>query len=172
MKNILFAFVMMIPFLGNAQSEGIEKFYEKYMHLKEVDMIDLDGFLLNLAIEYSDDSDAKAVKNAIHKLRIMNMDSINYVQKADKLALLRSLRTNKFEELIQVRDDGAKVDILIREEGNKITNLILVVDDVDNFVLLSLEGWIDWKHLENLEIDVEGSEHLEKISSKKKYNRA
>ncbi len=166
MKRIFFSICLLsIVQLGFSQNQVIEKFYNKYMDKENVSDIHLEGFLLTMAAKFAnnDGHNETDILTKITKLRVLLMEDQNMVDLADKKMLQKGLRQEQFEELMQIRDGKAKIDFMVRESEGKITNLLMLVDDKDSFILLSLEGNLSWKDIKNLNIDVEGGEHINKI---------
>lgn len=163
MKSIFVLFFTAMLTFCQAQNESIERFYSKYTKLENVTEINISGNLLNLVATYSDENSEGKVLEKISKLRILAIDDQHIVETSDKKAMLSGLRKNHFEELMQIRDGKSRIDFMIREKGNKITNILMLVDDEDSFFLLSLEGNITWKDIEKLNIDIDGAEHLKKM---------
>ena len=165
MKNlIIIAFTCFLSFSAFAQNQAIETFYNKYMDMEDITDISLEGWLLNMVATYASETDEKVdLTKKISKLRIMIMDEKNIVQKNDKKSLMSGLRSGQFEELFQIRDGKTKIDFMIREEGETITNFIMLVDEVDSFILLSLEGALSLEDLKKLNIEVEGAEDFKKL---------
>ena len=91
------------------------------------------------------------------------MEDENLVTYDDRKDLIRSLEKDKFETFLQVRDGGDKIDFFIREDGDQITNILMVVNGKDGFILLSLEGLLNLEEIIDLNIDIEGSEYLKKL---------
>ncbi len=149
--------------IAQDSNKVIESFYDKYKAKEDVTHIKLKGWVINLAAKFADDEDAKRVLKKISKLRVLVMEDGNIVNDTDRKILGRALRTDDFEDLVYVRDGETKISIKMREHKGVITNVFLTVDDPDGFILLSLEGELLWKDLQELEIDVEGAEHLKKI---------
>ena len=163
MKNLII--VIIATFFVNisfAQNRVIEQFYDKYTKLENVTEIDISGGLLNMVASFSDDADTKILEK-VSKLRILAIDDQSVIDTQDKKALVKGLRSSKFEELMQIRDGKSKIDFMVRESNNKITNILMMVDDEDSFFMLSLEGNISWKDIEKLDINVDGAEHLKKM---------
>ncbi len=164
MKNLLVILSLTIlPLFSFAQNQPIETFYNKYMQFSEVSNINLEGWLLQMVASYTDDSDSADLIEKITKLRVMIVDEKGLVAKSDKINLMKGLKKKGFEDLMQVRDGNSKIDFMLRESNKKITNVIMTVDDGDSFILLSLEGNMSWKDLKNLNIEVDGGEHLKNI---------
>ncbi|MEL6922748.1 MAG: hypothetical protein AAFO94_01790 [Bacteroidota bacterium] len=57
----------------------------------------------------------------------------------------------------------------MREDGEFVTDIIMTVQGDDGFFLLSIEGLIRLRDLENMDIEFDGSNHLKKI---KKHRQA
>jgi len=163
MKNSIIVIVFcLISAISFGQTKSIEAFYNKYKTYENVTDVTLKGWLLNMAM--SSESEGKEdVLEKISKLRVLVMDEGNLVSKTELSGLLKSVRSEKFEDLMTVRDDETKVDFLIREEGKFVTNLLVLVHEPDGFVLISLEGMLDLKDLENINFDIEGGDHFKKI---------
>lgn len=163
MKNIIIvALIATLPSLALGQNKSIEKFYNKYKAQENVTDINLQGWVLELAASFSDDGSEKVLEK-ISKLRVLVIEEGNLIKSGEYNQLIKDVKKDAFEELMQFKDGNDKVDIMMREKGNKITNVLLVARGNDSFIMLSLEGLLDWKDLKSLEIDVEGAEHLKKL---------
>ncbi|MEM6965530.1 MAG: DUF4252 domain-containing protein [Bacteroidota bacterium] len=167
MKKILLALAMLaIPLFAFSQHECIEKFYNKYISDEKVTDISLDGWILSLAAKMTDEEGTEILEK-VTKLRIMVAEDKNVVPKADIKQLMRDVRKNQFEDLLTVREEDTRVNFMIREEGDKITNVLVVVHGADEFVLLSLEGSLDFDELRELDFDVEGGNIFKKLPNKR-----
>lgn len=168
MKNILsiLGFLCLFISLSQAQSKNIESFYDQYAKDENVTNVTIKGWLLDIATQFTDDADSKEVLSKITKLRVLVMENGNPVTKKDFNKLKRDIQKDDFEELLQIRDEGSHVDFYIREEGDLITNVLMLVNDEDEFVLLSLEGLMKLEDLKHIKIESEGSEHFEKIGER------
>ncbi|MFT5264956.1 MAG: hypothetical protein ACI8YQ_003706 [Polaribacter sp.] len=168
MKNILFL-SLLICFCSStvqAQSNSIESFYEQYAKNEKVTNVTIKGWLLDIASHITSDESSKEVLSKITQLRILLMEDGNPVTKNELSRLKKGIKKDHFEELLQIRDEGSHVDFYIREEGDHITNVLMLVNDNDEFVLLSLEGLLKLEDLKNIKIDTDGAEHFEKIKRK------
>ncbi len=163
MKNIIIVAIMAIaPLMSFAQNKSIENFYNKYKAKENVTDINLQGWVLELAATFAGEESGEILEK-ITKLRVLVVGEGNVIPNNEYNQLVREVRKDSFEELIQFKDGNDKVDIMLREKGDKITNVLLIARGADGFIMLSLEGNMDWNDLKSLEIDVEGAEHLNKI---------
>lgn len=168
MKNILIVVaVLLLPLSGYSQ-KGVKSFYNKYKKYENVTSVKLQGWVIKLAAKFADDPDAKKAARHISKLRVLTMENGNLVTKEDYKSLIRSIRKDQFEDLIMVREGTTKINLYIKEKKDKITNALLIVNDVDEFVMISLEGKLRLKDLEELDITVEGGDYFNKLPKNKK----
>lgn len=166
MKKLIIAIaIMVIPFLASSQNECIEKFYDKYVGNEKITDISLNGWILSLASEMSDDEGDKILEK-ITKLRIMIAEENNTISKTEIKQLMKDVRKNKFEDLMTIRDDGNQINFMIRENNNTITNVLVVIRGDDDFILLSLEGNLNFDDLKELKFDVEGGDVFKKLPKK------
>jgi hypothetical protein len=167
MKNLILFTLILAPFFLNAQIQSIENFYNKYMEHEKATQINLKGWLLQMASDEEEGEEAEDnIFDKIEQLRILVMEDGNAVSQSDYKKLMKDVQKDNFEQLMKVQDEGTQVDILLREEGGKITNVLLVVFEEDEFVLLSLEGLFDYDDLPELNLDMNGANHLKKIPKK------
>ncbi len=166
MKKLIIAIaIMVIPFLASSQHECIEKFYDKHVGNEKITDISLNGWILSLASEISDDEGDKILEK-ITKLRIMIAEKNNTISKTEIKQLMKDVRKNKFEDLMTIRDDGNQINFMIRENNNTITNVLVVIRGDDDFILLSLEGNLNFDDLKELKFDVEGGDVFKKLPKK------
>lgn len=168
MKNI-FSLSFLVLFslsIIQAQNNSIESFYEQYAKDEKATNVTIKGWLLDIASHITSDESSKEVLSKITQLRVLLMEDGNPVTKKELSRLKKGIKKDQFEELLQIRDEGSHVDFYIREEGDHITNVLMLVNDNDEFVLLSLEGLLKFEDLKNIKIDTEGAEHFEKIKQK------
>ena len=165
MKKIIIAIaILAIPFFAFSQHEEIETFYNKYIKNEKVTDVSLNGWILSLASKMSDEEGTEILKK-ITKLRVMIAEK-NIVAKNDVRQLMRDVRKNEFEDLIIVREEDTRVNFMYREEDETITNVLVVVRSDDEFILLSLEGALNFEDLKELNFDVEGGDVFQKLPSK------
>lgn len=151
-----------------AQDPAIQKFYDQYKGLDNVEDIQIKGWVLKLAGSFADEEKAQTVLQKISRLRVMTMENGNLVTPKAYKDLVRQVRNRQFEDLIQFKDAGESVQVMIREQGNRITDVLLLVNGTDNFTLLSLEGTLTFSDLKSLQIEMEGAEHFKRIPADRK----
>jgi len=168
MNHYLISFLFLLgPLFSWGQVTAIQHFYDKYQSLEKVQDIKLQGWVLELASEFTDEEQGRRLLRNITQLRVLIMEEGNLVSHREYNDLLRDLRRVSFEELIKVRESDSQVDLLIREKGDTITDVLVLISGDDGFVLLSLEGALKFSDLNDLNIDVQGAEQFKKLPEKK-----
>ena len=95
------------------------------------------------------------------------MEEGNLVSASEYKNLLKDIRQSSFEELLKIREGQQDIGFYIREKGDTITDVLLLVNGESQFVLLSLEGLLKFSDLNDLHIDIDGAEHFERLPEKK-----
>lgn len=163
MKNVLI--VLAFCFVSNlapAQSGPIQDFYQKYKSMDQVENIQMKGWVLKLIAQFTEEKEEKWLRQ-ITRLRLLNIADGQLVPQTDYQDLVRKVHDHRFEDLLDVRDQGEHVRIMVREKEDYISDILLLVRGTDSFTLLSLEGALRLQDLKNLQLDIEGGDHFQRI---------
>ncbi|MCB0571983.1 MAG: DUF4252 domain-containing protein [Phaeodactylibacter sp.] len=169
MRTLFFlALLAIAPIFATAQPEAIARFYDKYKAYENVTDVKLQGWLLEIASNFTDEGQAKKILDKITYLRVLVMEEGNLVTPNEYRHLIKDIHQSRFEQLFTVRDKGDDVGLYIREKGDTITDVLLLVNGSDGFVLLSLEGLLKFSDLNDLQINVDGAQHFKRLPEKRK----
>ncbi|MEZ4918049.1 MAG: DUF4252 domain-containing protein [Saprospiraceae bacterium] len=155
----------------HAQNDAIERFFEKYMDDEQFTVVYVSPKLFQMVGKIdADDEDWEKIRPMVANLgglRVLTADSISDGIKMYKEALSK-VPQNEYSELLTVRDGDENVRIWVKDSGDIINELLLLVGSPDEFVLLSLTGKIDLNQISELSktLDIDGVEHLDKINKK------
>lgn len=171
MKKLFISLLFLLGgFLATAQSRAIEKFHDKYKDDGKYLSLSIEGGLLKLISDVdTNDEEAGDFLKAISGLKSINMYKIDRHESAlneDNIRTFKKeIQKEKFEELMVIRDGDTHVDFLVKENKGKISDLLMMVDEMDEFILLTFSGEIDLAALSKLsdDLDIHGAKHLKKI---------
>jgi hypothetical protein len=78
---------------------------------------------------------------------------------------VKTINTKGYDQLMTVRTEDEKVQFLVKEDADVISELLLLVGEEDEFVMVSFIGNIHLNKISKLAkvLDVQGAEHLEKL---------
>jgi len=150
-----------------AQSKIVQQFFERYRGLENVENVKLRGWMLRLASDLTDSADEAQLLRKISRLQILATERTQLISKPERQRFLQKLQRNEFEELITIKKKDEVVKMLIREDGNLITDLIVMVNGSEEFVLINMEGALHFRDLNDLNFNIKGAEHLQLLPDKK-----
>ena len=178
MKKLIITVItlQLLAFGVQAQESAIASLFDKYQDDERFTKVSVSSRMFQLFTDIDpDDPDTKELTEAMSKLKglkILAADSISGGQKFYKEARSNVQKSN-FEELMSVRDGDQDVLFMIKEEGDIITEMLMLVGGDKEFVAMSLYGEIDLKTISKLSkgMKINGMEYLENIEEKEKQGK-
>lgn len=175
MKNTKFGgltLMMLIVSIGvQAQSDAISRFFDKYATDDSFTQVTVSSKMFNLFTNMEADTpEDKELLDAISKLKGLRIIAKDNARNARELyrEAFALIPEAEYEELMSVRDDQKDMKFMIRENGNKISELLMVMGGPDEFMILSVFGDIDLKQISRIgrKMNVSGLEKLESMGKK------
>jgi hypothetical protein len=138
MKKITLIAVLVLPFMIASGQRSIDRLFEKYSGREGFTSVNIDGNLLNLAASFDDDN-GRDVKAKITGVRILAQKQgydgdLNFHD-----LVKRDLDFNGYEEFVRVKESGQDLRMLVRYQGRRITELLVVAGGDDN-ALIQVKG--------------------------------
>ena len=176
MKNVKWftvALLMGIANLASAQTESvsaIDKYFQQYVEDERFTVVYISSKLMSMfgkldveSMEMDDEETAAIIDLAsdLEGIRIL-------VAEEDAAGLYKEAKskidTKEYEVLMTVRNkDEENVDFLIKDEGDIIQELLLLVGGGDQFVLMSFAGIIDMNKISKLINEFDDKEEPEQM---------
>lgn len=164
-----FSLIILFCFLGlsqgQAQIDAITHYFDKYMDDERFTMVYISPKMFDLVSKVgADEMDAELrdVIKDLKGLRILTTEenSAEFYKEAKQ-----KIDTKTYETLMTVRDEGSNIEFLVKDSGDIVEELLLLVGGEKEFVLMSFVGNIDLKKISKLSktLDIEGVEHLNKL---------
>ncbi|MGB0863068.1 MAG: DUF4252 domain-containing protein [Saprospiraceae bacterium] len=177
MKKIIITlvaiFAIALPSQIQAQADAISNYFEQYMDDESFTSVYISSKMFEMLARVStDDEDWEEMRSIIKDLKgirilVKEEGGAKYYKEA-----VKKINFDEYDELMTVRAEDSNVKFVIKDEGNIIKELLLVVGSDDEFVLMSFVGKIDLEKIaklsENLDIDIDGLDHLEHLNDKDK----
>ena len=174
MKKIIAAGVVMIIAVNGAfAQDAISKFFSKYQTDESFSSVTVSSKMFGLFTNMDADTpEDKEILDAISKLKglkILAKEDARVSRDLYKEAF-SLIPIKEYEELMAVRSDDKDMKFFIKENGGKISELLMVVGGKEQFMVMSLFGEIDLKQIARIgkKMDVKGLEHLENMDGNKK----
>lgn len=178
MRYLIVLFSFMLGSLNlQAQPDAISQYFDQYVDddnftvvYVSAKMFELLGKLDLEELDEPEAAQAMEVVNTLKGIRVLTteVDPMKYYKEA-----VQKINTNDYELLVSVRDEGENVRLFVKNQGDIINELFVLVGGEEEFVLVSLIGDIDLKSVSKIanSIDMKGVEHLEKLDDEKKKSK-
>jgi mRNA-degrading endonuclease RelE of RelBE toxin-antitoxin system len=118
-----------------------------------------------LDLDEMKDEEAQIIMDVVKELKSLRVLTTEVTPLKFYNEAKAKIKTSEYEILLTVRDEEENVQFLIKDEGDVINELLLLVGGEDEFVMLSFVGDIDLNKISQLakKLDVKGVEHLDKL---------
>lgn len=170
MKSIILSFFVIITssFSLVAQEDAIMKYFGKYVEDERFSAVYISPKMFGMVakIEIADmEPEVQEVIKSMKGLRILHTE-INALQFYNEA--LKSINTNEYELLLTARDNGENVRFMVKDKGDIVEELLMIVGGEKNFALLSFLGNIDLKKIGKLAkaLDINNLQYLDKLDKK------
>jgi hypothetical protein len=173
MKRLILILVAFMAFKCMAQESSLNTIFDKYSGKDGYTSIYITSYMFELLASVDDSNDPE-LQNAAKGIESIKMITINGETGNDKKEafyneVLNSLPNNVYKDFMIVKDGQQEVYFKIHEKDKVITELVMLVKDVNEPLLMFIEGKIDLKTLAKLSksVDVKGFDQLQKVDEKK-----
>lgn len=129
-------------------------FYKEHKRKPGVVNFKIPGWLIwlggGMAYNSVDDPQAQAILTLgkkVKNLRLMVAEDQNPISGTDLNGFRNSLQRNDFDELIYVKSEGTEVNIIGRNRRNKLKDILILVQEEDSFVFMSMKTNLKIKHV-------------------------
>ena len=157
MKKFIFLTLWLMPWMLQAQTEVVERFYEKYKEDERFSRVYISPKLMQMAGGFlnsnteNEDEDGENLMELITKvkgIRILSAEKIGGLSLFNEA--MGELEKNLYEELMDVRDKESSLKFMVREEGGRIKELLMVSGSTNEFTLMSMQGDFTYQDLNML----------------------
>ena len=125
-----------------AQNNTFKSLFEKYEHEDNVTIVSISKSMFNLIPGNikTNNIDIKSITTKIESMLLITSEKSSIKQKMydDFKSLVE--KNKAYEELMRIRSDKTNVTFNIRKKGDLINELIMLVNDEDDFVAIQILG--------------------------------
>jgi hypothetical protein len=174
-KLLIFIFILLtVNQLAQAQTESIDRFVRKYKRAATGEKVDIrvPGWLIRFGTHFIKDEDLEgfdieAIARKISDVRVVSVEGGAKLTSVDFKNLIDDAKAENFEELLNIRDSGDQVHIMMREKKGFIRDLFIMVQEGSGeFVLLDIGGKFTMDDINRVIQDVKLHDERRKSKSK------
>ena len=135
MKKLILFIVLTITGTIVYGQKSIDELFERYAGKDGFTTVTLNGNLFKLASFLSDSDDENSIPSFISEIRILAQenDSIK-VENFYKL-VIKDIDLNDYDEFMRVKESNQDLRMLVRSEGKKFKEFLLIAGGKDNAVI-------------------------------------
>jgi Domain of unknown function (DUF4252) len=148
-----------------AQSRAVRNFMDAAPHHRENALrLNLGSFVISLARGMVDEPEARNVLRRVSHISLLAFDDHNPISKDEATRFMQELSKEKFEDLGYFRSkEGELVRLMVKENGDFISDLVLLIEGEGNFLMLNLEGRLRYSEINDLHMEFDGSSTLREV---------
>lgn len=179
MKHTILAALTMLLLMStqllNAQNSSAIALFDKYGGKDGYTTVSISKELFGMFADMdSDDPDMKEVKAMMEQLEgikilMYETENADNAELASFKGEISKLQVEGFSELMVVKQTGEEVKFLARKKGDKIGELLLVINGEKEAGFIVITGTIDMNTIGKLSktMNFEGMDNLEKLNEEK-----
>jgi hypothetical protein len=152
MKRLLFFTVLLITASVINAQKSIDALFEKYAGKDGFVTVTISGNLLKLACNTTEENDDNPVPAKITEIRILAQEDEN--MKVDNFydRVIKDINLNDYEEFMRVKESDQDLRMLVRSEGNRFREFLLIAGGEDN-ALIQIKGSMTFKEAKRFSDD-------------------
>ena len=167
MKSLTLSFFIILAssLSSFAQEDAIMRYFSKYVDDERFSAVYISPKMFGMVakIEIEDmEPEVQEVIRSMKGLRILHTEqnALQFYYEA-----LKSVSTNEYELLLTARDNGENVRFMVKDNGDIVQELLMIVGGEKNFAMLSFLGNIDLKKIGKLAkaLDIDNLQYLDKL---------
>jgi hypothetical protein len=146
MKRLLFLTVLMITASVLSGQKSIDALFEKYAGKDGFVTFTISGNLLKLVCDNDEEND-NPIPAKITEIRILAQEDDNMKVENFYDRVIKDLNLNDYEEFMRVKESDQDLRMLVRSEGNRFREFLLIAGGEDN-ALIQIKGSMTFKEAE------------------------
>ncbi len=164
---ILIVAFLGMSFQGMTQTDAITKYFDQYVEDTSFTVVYISPKMFQMISKLAEDEVEEEMQEVIDNLKglrvlVTDNNGMKYYEEA-----MNKINVKEYEELMTVRDGDQNVRFVVKEKGDIIEELLLLVGSPHEFVMVSFVGEINLDQISKLShaANINGLEHLEKVGN-------
>lgn len=148
MKKLFITLICIILFGQVGMAHDLDKLLKKVSKAENVESVKIDGFMFWLGKNLGGTGDLpNSIKN-INKIEIHDLSNCQNNLKQEINTAIKELKDNgEYETLVQVKNKGEHLKVLIRKEKGCIKEFLVLTSENDSPSIIRLQGSINEEDL-------------------------
>jgi hypothetical protein len=166
MKKLLLFIVLAITANHLSGQKSIDALFDKYAGKDGFTTVTINGNLLKLAALMDDDNSDNALPENLTEIRILTQEDKTMNVENFYDLVIKDLDLDKYEEFMRVKESGQDVRMLVRTEGDRFKEFLLIAGGEDN-ALIQIKGNMTLKEARKFSEDAKKNHGAEMMAGEK-----
>ena len=150
MRKFIIAIVCSIACSINLSAQTVDDFFKNFKDKKGVECLEIPKAMMSMAAEKANKDNKKNLIKKIDNIRILQIeDNPSLCKEFGKKAA--KLKKNGYETMVNSTEENEKVLVLVKSEGETITELVILEIEPDECALVEMKGNFNSSDIQNLE---------------------
>jgi hypothetical protein len=141
MKKLGLTFALALLVLTVSAQKSIDELFKKYSGKDGFTTVTVNGALCRLATCFDHNEDEDSLPMKISSIRILTQDDDSMKVENFYDLVIRDIDLNSYEEFMSVKESHQDVRILVKADGKKIREFLMIAGGDDN-ALIQIKGEI------------------------------
>ena len=166
MKRLLIFIVLTITATLVFGQKSIDDLFERYAGKDGFTTVTINGNLLKLAHCFGDNDDENSLPVNISEIRILAQDNDSMKVENFYKMVIGDIDLKNYDEFMRVKESDQDLRMLVRSEGNKFKEFLLIAGGKDN-VMIQIKGNMTYEEAKKFSRDAEKKHGLDFIANHK-----
>jgi hypothetical protein len=160
--------ILSITFTFVYGQKSIDALFEKYAGRDGFTTVSINGDLLEFAkcFDIDDDADDNSLSANITDIRILTQEDKELHVENFYDVVIKDIDLNKYEEFMRVKESDQDMRILVRREGKKFREFLLISGGESN-TLIQIKGNLSFDEAKKLSEDARKNHHPDIVADQK-----
>jgi hypothetical protein len=174
MKTILFFSAFIFAACSLDAQSIMDKLFDKYSGTEGYTSVYISKYMFDMfrsenVVNKTDEENMNQVISKLTGIKILVTDDDPATPAPVNLynEIMKIIPSSPYKEIMVVKEKDQNIKFYIRENGNRVAELLMVIGGNDENVLISIQGDIDMKNISKLAkgMNIDGMENLEKMKN-------
>jgi len=151
-KLFLLSVLLLIALTDRAQVNAIDDMFNKYGDKEGFSVVTISSKLLGMFVPKDQkDKEGKDIVGRLSSIRILSVEDsllnkdVNFYKE-----LSSKMNFSDYDELMNVKGGGSVTKFLVKQKGDRISELLIVTGGPDSNAIISIKGDLDLKTISEL----------------------
>lgn len=153
MKKLLWIVILLTSLSVANGQKSIDALFNRYAGRDGFVTVTISGNLLKLACLLDDDREENSLPGEITEIRILAQENKEMEVENFYDLVIRDIYVKDYEEFMRVKESDQDLRMLVRSDGNRFKEFLLIAGGEDNFII-QIKGDMTYKEARKLSSDM------------------